>query len=99
MELEITRGPSREKLFDSFTHNHSPDAERYSVFFSDKNGKRLEKVLLTSIQFENGGNNIFNVDGYGHVTWGKNKGSMLKFRGYYDTKNRSGLITIETPTV
>ena len=98
MELMITKGPSREKLFDAFTHNHSPDSDNYSVFFADKDGKRLQECTLNSIMFENGGNSVFNIAGYGRVMWGKNKNSVLKFQGYYDTKCRDGVITIETPT-
>lgn len=98
MRLEITKGPSREKLFDAFTHNHSPDAKSNSVFFADKDGKRLDGCTISSIGYENGGNSSFLIDGDGQVTWGKNNGSRLRFKGYYSTKTRSGEITIETPT-
>ena len=98
MKLEIAKGPSKEKLFDAFAHNHSHSAKNYSVFFSDRDGKRLDWCTIDSIGYENGGNDSFLVNGDGQVTWGKNNGSRLKFKGYYNTKTRSGRITIETPT-
>lgn len=73
MDMKIVEGPGKGVLMGAF-------ADRVEIVFILENGKKTEKMIINSIEHEDGSGNSFILV------------AMNKFRMYYNTSTKTGRI-------
>lgn len=105
---EIMNGPSRDTLFDACKYAYAESA-RVSIDFVVAAGYTMPKghpgrayipmkltdIVISGIEHENGSGESFNLHGYcrADLQISGTTYSSYYFRGYYNTKNRTGTIS------
>lgn len=110
---EIMNGPSRDTLFDACKYAYAENAKVTIDFVvaaghtmpKGHPGRayipmKLTDILIASIEHEDGSGDSFNLRGYCRADLrisGSTTYSNYHFRGYYNTKNRTGTISFCKP--
>ncbi len=90
-QFNIKNGPPRFSIMLALFNNNAEDGLRYVEFVISKNDETPTtiKVLISSLEREDGSGDSWNFGGTTDDLFGKKR---LKIFGYFSSKNRTGVL-------